>query len=260
MTRFNPRRHSDEAKTAADLRRPFMQDRGSQEETESRIRKSMRVLEALAVRIKGGGGVTVEDGGVVTINDGGRIEVYDNNDVLRVVVGKDEDDYDVSLFDENGSNKIALSNTVRGVETDVVTDTFSTTSTSFVDLTGGPAVTVNIGPSGVAVVEFGGLINADYTDFSAGPPDDLSVGQLAYRVSGATTMSAPVAGVVAADVFARSAGLANDLSSGLHVSGARTDKVTGLNEGANTFTLQFRDQGTNGLTFVIDPWITVTPY
>lgn len=98
--------------------------------------------------------------GAVVISQlaGSTLDVKDAEGDLRVRIGKDGTDYDVKVYEEDGTNPVKLSTLAFGIEfTQIITEE-STTSTDVngVDLaTPGPSVTVSVGPSGRVIVSGG---------------------------------------------------------------------------------------------------------
>lgn len=98
-----------------------------------------------------------------------------------------------------------------------VDTTETTTSTSYTDLaTSGPAVSVLVGPSGLAMVH----ISANIDNSSA-------IGIAGFAISGAST-------VAAADAYAMSSQGTDAMEFG------RAFLITGLTAGVNTFTMKYR--------------------
>lgn len=105
----------------------------------------------------------------------------------------------------------------------------ATASTSMTNLTTvGPAVTVDIGPSGKALVILGALITSD---------DAAGGGAMGFAVSGASTVAASTSQCL------EGRGLAGGEASKIHL-------VTGLTPGSNTFTAKYQRISVGTATFV----------
>lgn len=109
----------------------------------------------------------------------------------------------------------------------------STTSASYTDLTTpGPAVTVTIGASGMALV----FVTAEMT-FSASAEEKL--GRASVAVSGATT----VAAADSASVLIHQQGNSSSLLEGRETA---VTFLTGLTAGSNTFTMKYKSNAQGG--------------
>lgn len=124
-----------------------------------------------------------------------------------------------------------------GSQTSAVSADQATASTTYADLaTAGPAVTVDIGPSGKALVSIGAGMYTGATGKNVG-----------VAISGATTRAAPDFGNT----------LRKDDATFTSKS-ALAYLETGLNPGSTTFTMKYKSLGgTNGNFF--DRTLTVVP-
>ena len=124
--------------------------------------------------------------------------------------------------------------TVAAASASVVTSE-STTTDSFVDLTTpGPAVTVAVGPQGVAVVSVTAITGSSYQEDT----DVWFEGQAGFAVTGANTIAASSPKSLGVDVRALTAG--GDAWVTSSVRGSATFVLTGLAPGSTTFTMKYR--------------------
>lgn len=116
----------------------------------------------------------------------------------------------------NGSvdaNKLLL-----GADAEYAAGTVSTTSTSYVDLSGGPAVDVTIGVNGVLFVAWSAQLSS-------------GSGNVSFRLSGANTMISDTDHFIYVNNF--------------NISMGNVVLLTGLNAGLTTVTVQYKaDSGT----------------
>ena len=116
----------------------------------------------------------------------------------------------------------------------------STSSTSWQNL-GGPSVTVDVGDSGRALVEFGAVVTTSPGEHAA----------MSFQVSGAT--SQPPSG-------ARSIQQQTDASTAIVTTQSAAVLVTGLNPGTHTFAARYTTFLTTGSGFWSNRYLIVTPY
>lgn len=146
----------------------------------------------------------------------------------------------------NGSIPVADDGETTGIkwalpDTDVIATDESTTSGSFTDLaTAGPAVTVDIGDSGKALVI---LTCFCYADTIA------RVALMAYAVSGATTVGATIAKAIG---HKQAQSTDSFLASGVWLH-------EGLTAGSNTFTAKYEITNGAGTANFLNRGITVIP-
>lgn len=136
-----------------------------------------------------------------------------------------------------------------GVASQRVSAAVSTASTSFVALSGGPAVTVYIGSSRRAKVELSSYMNGHDAIAYAG-----------FRVTGASTI-APINRWSVAIGAASTGGVVPDVWA----NATRTVNLSaddGLNEGLNTFTMEYQCVGnpSGGLAQFSDREISIQPF
>lgn len=122
-----------------------------------------------------------------------------------------------------------------GAQTNYVVADESTTSTSYVGITTAQAVTVTIGPSGMALVAL-----------TCGIYSGTSAMRAAFAISGATTVAANDTNSIRADSATFIA-----MASGVFL-------VTGLTTGSNTFTMQFKSVNGSAAHF-FERHLTVIP-
>lgn len=126
--------------------------------------------------------------------------------------------------------------------------TVSTASSTFVDLTGGPAVDVYVGSSRRCRVDVSAYVSAVF-----------GVSFASFKVTGASTIAADYQKSLSAGASSPTATI------GVHISGTRVAHLSaadGLNEGLNTFTMQYRflsDGAGSGSEFA-DREIAVQPF
>ena len=128
----------------------------------------------------------------------------------------------------------------QATEEDFIASQVDTSSTSWQDL-GGPSVTVDIGPSGRAKVEWGAVMTTT-------PGEHAS---MSFQVSGAT--SQPPHGE-------RSVQQQTDSGSAVVVTQSAQTRVTGLNEGTHTFAARYTTFTSTGSGFWSNRYLIVTPY
>lgn len=138
-----------------------------------------------------------------------------------------------------------------GVQSQRITgpgSTVSTASTSFVELSGGPSVTVHIGSSRRCKVELSSYMNGHDAIAYAG-----------FRVSGASSI-APVNRWSTAVGIASTTGTPDVWANCTRVINLSADD--GLNEGENTFTMEYQCVGNpvGGLAQFSDREISVQPF
>lgn len=170
----------------------------------------------------------------VTINAKGDLLAGTANDtVSRLAVGADGE---VLTADSGSPTGLtwATPATVAAASASVVTSE-STTTDSFVDLTTpGPAVTVAVGPQGVAVVSVTAITGSSYQEDT----DVWFEGQAGFAVTGANTIAASSPKSLGVDVRALTAG--GDAWVTSSVRGSATFVLTGLAPGSTTFTMKYR--------------------
>lgn len=168
----------------------------------------------------------------------GTLTVLDAAGIVRVKIGKDGTDYGVKVYDAAGANPVSLAQLGFGQAYAEVVAEQASTSTTFVDLaTPGPSVTVDIGPSGRAIVLGGAYMTSTVTNQTV--------------VTGLKVDAAAPFDI--ADLGNNTAGsIAGDHSSGTLISG--------LAAGPHTFKLQYL-QSLGGATARWGArWILVLPY
>jgi len=185
------------------------------------------------------GGLSVASGKLLTANnsltlngtDGTTFTLPGANDTLAgIAVTQTLTNKTLSTGCSVPTSALALS----GAATAYVGTLQSTTATTLTDLaTVGPAVTVTIGASGMALVICSAVCYAT-TDQS---------GSMNFAVSGATTIAAPASNVYVLGQFA--------------VGSSAATLVTGLTPGSNTFTAKYQASG--GTAYFEDRGIIVIP-
>jgi len=172
------------------------------------------------------------------ISDGSTAAATQVNTPLSTIYN----DYNGNITDANIASGAAIAQTkialkLAGALTANVATSESTTSATFTDLaTPGPAVTVTIGSSGMAlVIVSADLVNNTASDYAA----------MGFAVSGASTVAA-----------ASGNALYNRNASNLQASYAIL--VTGLTAGSNTFTAKY-ERVVGGTATFANRVITVIP-
>ena len=189
---------------------------------------------------------TIAPVSATTVNAKGDILAGTANDtVARLAVGSNGQ---VLTADSAASTGVSWATpaTVAAATASVATSE-STTSTTYTDLTTpGPAVTVDVGPQGVAVVTITGFVDGRY-DENYATSGQWWEGRVSFAVSGANTSAA--ADTRSMGGHARLVGGTGSVASTNLRTGA-TFVLTGLTPGSTTFTMKYRrnDFGSNGGT------------
>jgi hypothetical protein len=191
---------------------------------------------------------------VISQLSGSTLDVRDAEGDLRVRIGKDGTDYDVKVYEEDGTNPVKLSTLAFGKTAESDNGLGTRNTAAYEDLTGadaGPAVTVDIGPTGTALVWFGARINIQ----------DDEGGSVGVAISGATTEAAPAGG----DFFSAPVAYldATDNGAGAFSIGASVGTAvlfSGLNEGSTTFTLKYQSALAGATVSFDNRYIVVVPY
>lgn len=145
----------------------------------------------------------------------GTIIITDESGAPMVLVGRfDDGSYGLGVLDGSG-NFVSIQNYIFGQQFDQEVATGSTDSTTAVDL-GGPAVTVNVGPTGNVVVTAGAYIGIGATQTAS--------------------VSLWIDGVSSGSVL----GASNSNASGIAGSYQNSRLYSGLEPGPHLFELRYR--------------------
>lgn len=157
----------------------------------------------------------------------GTLSIVDSAGVTRVSIGKDGTDYGVKVYDAAGANAVSLSNLLFGLQVAQNDAVDLTARTTWGDIaSAGPAVTVNIGPSGRALLILSSFINCLVNNAN---------GEMGCEVSGATSVSPGSS--TAVRLAAATAETKGRFSA--------ASLLTGLNPGSTTFTTKYITGGSN---------------
>lgn len=171
---------------------------------------------------------------VSSIKDGA-LEVRDSSNIIRVRVGKNDGDFDVTVFDATGANGVRLSTLAFGIQAASVAAFESTSSSSYVDLaTVGPTLSnVVVGPSGRLIVQLSAEI-----EIIASDTNTAQDGRMSFAIAGPTGSAASDSRFISNALSIGAVGTFLTLISHPHIAG--TFLVLGLSPGTYTVTAKYK--------------------